>query len=132
LARYDALVARRAENAARLTAGLADLDDLIVPVQVRGRRHVWHQYTIRVRTSSGLSRDEFLARLTHRGVGAGVYYPRLITDYDVYRDHPAVQAGETPRAAQAAAEVVSLPVHQHLTEDQLDDIIAAVREAVAR
>ena len=130
LERYEQTVAARQDNAARLSDGLADLTNIIVPRQLPGRTHVWHQYTIRVIADGGLSRDDFVSALHRRGVGAGVYYPRLLRDYDAYRGHPRVGRSETPVAERVAREVVSLPVHTGLSSGEVDAIIEAVREVV--
>ena len=61
--------------------------------------------------------------LAERGVGCGVYYPRLVFDYDCYRDHPRSCPDDVPNAAAIAREVVSLPVHPFLTEADLDEIV---------
>ena len=69
---------------------------------------------------------------TRGGVGAGIYYPKLVFDYDCYRNRDDVHVGSYPVAERIVQEVVSLPVHPHLTKDQLDHIIATVADAVAR
>ena len=51
-------------------------------------------------------------------------------DYDCYRDHPLVGRDETPLAAATAGEVLSLPVHQHLSDADVDEVVVAVREAL--
>jgi dTDP-4-amino-4,6-dideoxygalactose transaminase len=51
-------------------------------------------------------------------------------DYDCYRTHPQVVVDPTPNAAAACTEVLSLPVHPHLTAADCDRIVTAVREAV--
>ena len=82
-----------------------------------GRTHVYHQYTIRVPGD----RDEFARRLADRGVGSGVYYPipnHRLPSFDLELDLP-----ETERAAR---EVLSLPVHPSLTDDDLKVIVDAV------
>jgi dTDP-4-amino-4,6-dideoxygalactose transaminase len=63
-------------------------------------------------------------------VGSGVYYPHVVFDYECYRGHPGVVADDVPGAFRAAAEVVSLPVHPHLTAGDLTTIVAATREVV--
>ena len=130
LAAYDSIVASRQSNAAYLNAGLADVRGIVVPAQQDGRRHVWHQYTVRVTPESGVSRDEFVARLGELGIGAGVYYPKLVFDYPTYRERDDVIIGEFPVAERIVQEVVSLPVHPHLTRDDLDRIIAGVASIV--
>jgi perosamine synthetase len=119
--------AARRRHAGVLSAGLADVEGLGLPVEPLGRRSVWHQYTIRVANGR---RDEVARRLIAAGIGVGVYYPRASYDYECYRSHPLVRIDRCPAAEAAASEVLSLPVHQYLTAPMLDDVIAAVREAM--
>lgn len=128
LATLAAQTERRRANAARLSEGLAQLEGIILPRTAPGRTHVWHQYTVRVTEACRVDRDGLAAGLAERGVGTGVYYPRVVFDYDCYRNHRAVRTAEVPNAARAARQVLSLPVHPHLTDDHLDRIIAAVKE----
>jgi perosamine synthetase len=130
LDRYDGMVGVRRANAAELSAGLAGIPGLRVPVALPGRSHVWHQYTVVVEDGAAVSRDELAAQLTERGVGCGVYYPRLVYDYDCYRDHPRVVPADVPVASRVAAGALSLPVHQYLSEADLDGIVTAVRDAM--
>lgn len=126
LARYGATLERRRHNAAQLTNGLRAVTGIAVPKQLPERTHVWHQYTIRVTEECTIGRDEFVAKLQEAGVGAGVYYPKLIGDYDAYRDHPRVSLSETPVAARVAQQVLSLPVHTALSNDDLKKIVETV------
>ena len=123
---YDDTVKRRRINAAKLIVGLKDVPGVVVPVEMPGRTHVWHQFTIRVTEDAAIGRDQFVATLLERGIGAGIYYPHLLFDYDAYRDHPLVKVTETPVAARVATQVVSLPVHTALSDEDLDEIIAVV------
>jgi dTDP-4-amino-4,6-dideoxygalactose transaminase len=127
---YDAVVEARQANAAQLRAGLAAVPGIVAPQQLDGRRHVWHQFTIRVTPESGIGRDEFVAKLGERGIGAGVYYPKLVFDYPTYRDRDDVVVGSYPVAERIVQEVVSLPVHPHLSHDDLDRIVDAVASIV--
>ncbi len=126
LENYDEVVERRRVNAAKLNVGLKDLPGIVVPVEMPGRTHVWHQFTIRVTEDAAVGRDQFVASLLKRGIGAGVYYPHLLFDYDAYRDHPLVKVTGTPVAARVATQVVSLPVHTALSDGDIDEIIAVV------
>jgi len=130
LRRLDDINKRRNENAARLTEGLTGVPGLLPPVVAPGRHHVWHQYTVRITADAALGRDEFVDALTERGVGAGVYYPRAVFDYDCYRDHPRVVVTDCPTTERVAAEVVSLPVHPKVGPDDLDTIVSTVREVL--
>jgi perosamine synthetase len=130
LAGYDAALAGRRGNAERLSTGLGDVAGLRVPRQMPGRGHVWHQYTVLLTDKAPVDREELIARLTELGVGSGVYYPRLVFDYECYRDHPRVIAEEMPVAQRVTERCLSLPVHQHLSESDVDTVIAAVREVM--
>jgi dTDP-4-amino-4,6-dideoxygalactose transaminase len=130
LSRYDAIVATRQRTAQKLSDGLAGLPGIVAPTQLEGRSHVWHQYTIRVTADAPIDRDEFVARLAEAGVGAGVYYPKLLFDYDAYRDHPRVIVSDTPVARRVASEVVSLPVHTDVTDDDVATIVDAIERLV--
>ena len=109
--------ARRA-NAASLTEELPEWVD--TPIEPEGRRHVYHQYTIRVE-----DRDALADHLESAGVGTGVYYPTPIHEQPVYDDVDC----DAPVAERAADEVLSLPVHPALSSSDIDDIVAAVAAA---
>ena len=121
---------RRAANAACLTEGLAGIPGLATPTVREGRVHAWHQYTVRITEGARLDRAGLQEALSARGVETGVYYPKAVAGYDLYRDHPSVDGAPMPNAERAAREVLSLPVHPFLEPKDLDTIVAAVREAL--
>jgi dTDP-4-amino-4,6-dideoxygalactose transaminase len=121
----------RERNAALLDEGLAGIDGVVTPVTREGRRHVYHQYTIRVTEHARLDRDALAQGLGQRGIGTGIYYPRIATDYECFRDHPRVVAGDVPNARRAAREVLSLPVHPAVTESDCARIVDAIRALLA-
>jgi dTDP-4-amino-4,6-dideoxygalactose transaminase len=128
LDRYPEIVGTRKRNAARLIEELADVPGVVVPHELPGRSHVWHQFTVRVTADARVNRDEFVEALGAEGIGCGVYYPQLLWDYDAYRDHPRVRRSPTPVAARVVTEVLSLPVHNALTDEDLSTIVAAVKK----
>jgi dTDP-4-amino-4,6-dideoxygalactose transaminase len=127
LARVDEIIEKRSKNARRLIAGLADIEGLKIPTVASGRTHVWHQFTVLIDPSCGCDRDTFVAKMLERGVTCGVYYPKLVFDYDCFRADPRVIVDDFPRASYAAANCVSLPVHQYLTTSEVDQIIDTAR-----
>ncbi len=128
VARLGEIVERRKGNARRLSEGLGDVPGLTVPRELPDRSHVWHQYTVLL--DETVDRDRVVADLAEAGVGAGVYYPRTVFDHDCYRDHPRVVVEEVPVAESVVRRCLSLPVHQHLTDEQLDTIVASLRRAL--
>lgn len=129
LGRYDEVVARRQGNADRLREGLGELDGLVLPQQLDGRRHVWHQFTVLVTDEAPVDRDALSEALSAAGIGSGIYYPKLVFDYACYREDPRVVAADVPIAQRVSSQCLSLPVHQHLSGPDIDRIIASVRAA---
>ena len=119
LKKLDGFNERRRENAKILSEGLNDVKGVLVPYVPEGMRHVFHQYTIRAQ-----KRDELKAHLEKDMIRAGVYYPRLITENPPLR--PFVRA-PLSQAEAATKEVLSLPVHPALSEDDLGRIIQSVK-----
>jgi dTDP-4-amino-4,6-dideoxygalactose transaminase len=105
--------AQRQRNAAYLDA---NLQGVVTPVVADGAVHVYHQYTVR-----SAHRDELEQRLTQAGVGFGVYYP--IPTHRLPSFGLDIELVETERAA---VEVLSLPVHPSLTDNDLATVVAAV------
>ncbi len=132
IGRISEINAARQTNAAALRAGLADIDGILLPAETKeGQTHVYHQFTIRVLPGGKLSRDEFVDTLIEEGVGCGVYYPKVVFDYDCYRDDKRVKPAEVPKATTIASEVVSLPVHPFLTEQELETICSTVKKVLS-
>ena len=118
LTKVNAWTAMRQANAAFLDANLRGVT---IPPVAEGATHVYHQYTIRVTDD----RDGFVAALkSEYNVGSGVYYP--IPNHRLPSLAPYAPGLELPETERAAREVVSLPVHPSLTQDDLERIVAAV------
>lgn len=127
LARLDEHNARRRRNAAQLTAGLRDLDWLAVPSAPRGHTHVYHQYTLRVPAV----RDRLARHLEAQGIATRVYYPSPIHKSPLYH---RLGFGDVmcPEAERAAEEVLSIPVHPALGEEEVHRIVQAIRAFTPR
>ena len=94
-----------------------------------GRGHVWHQYTVLVDEDAPVTRNDLVARLDQAGIGYGVYYPRVVFDYDCYRKHPRVITAPMPVAERVSRSCLSLPVHASLRDGDIDRIADAVESA---
>ncbi len=114
---------QRRAQAARYDQYLEGLP-LIRPTELPGTRHVYHQYTLRVGDGR---RDGLRAWLQERGIGCEVYYPLPLHLQEAFVDL-GYRPGDLPRAEQAAAEVLSLPIYPGLTEDQQRQVAHAIGE----
>ncbi|GAB2828807.1 DegT/DnrJ/EryC1/StrS family aminotransferase [Lentzea nigeriaca] len=130
LENLDQITKARQANADALNKGLAGIKGLQLPQVLPGRTHVWHQYTVLITDDAPVSRDEFAAKLTEKGIGNGTYYPKTVFDYDCYRDNPKVVISDVPVAERVARQALSLPVHPKLTDADLDTIVTTVREVL--
>lgn len=91
-----------------------------VPEVADGNSHVYAQYTIRVS-----NRDELGAALKAQGIPSAVYYPKCLHEQPVYAPL-GYEWGDFPESERASREVISLPMHPYLGEDELAQISAYV------
>lgn len=116
---------KRVAHATQLSSRMANIKGILLPRIQEDRTHVFHQYTIRVTDDANVKRDTLVDALRERGVGAGVYYPKPLHYYKHIADL-GYKVGDFPEAELASRQVVSLPVHPALTEED----IAAVANGV--
>ncbi|MGA8849171.1 MAG: DegT/DnrJ/EryC1/StrS family aminotransferase [Dehalococcoidia bacterium] len=125
LKKLDEFNRRRIEHARFLTETLSNFCGLITPFVTPDVKHVFHQFTIKVTGDFAMSRDELKQRLKDRGIMTEVYYPLPIHKQPLYKE--LGYNVSMPNAGKACAEVLSLPVHPLLTEEELDYIIETIR-----
>jgi perosamine synthetase len=123
------ILTQRSRNAEYLTANLDHIRGVTLPQHGEPGDHAWHQYTIRVQRSATMDRDRAAAKLAELGVETRVYYPKALSQYAFFVSHPRVVFMPTPRAEQAAEEVLSIPVHQWLSPSDLERVTHSVRAA---
>lgn len=122
LERLEERNASRRRNAARMTAAFDSLSWLLPPVEPAGHHHVYNQYTVRVPAV----RESLVRHLGARGVGSRVYYPQLIPHSPAYR--ALGYGGSFPVAEQLTKQVLSLPVHPALSDEDVAWVIESVRQ----
>lgn len=97
---------------------------LQLPFEPDGRRHVYHLYVVRVP-----QRERVRTALAERGVQTGLHYPIPLHRQPAFA-FLEIGEGAYPRAERAAAEVLSLPMHPHLTREQVAYVAEALRRAL--
>jgi dTDP-3-amino-3,4,6-trideoxy-alpha-D-glucose transaminase len=123
LRRLDEWNARRSAIAGRYLRELADVDVLEPPAVEPWAEPVWHLFVVR-----SASRDVLQERLAGAGIGTLIHYPVPVHLSPAFASG-AWPAGSLPLAERLAAEVLSLPIGPHLSDREVDAVVAAVRAA---
>ena len=115
---------KRIENAEYLTEHLKGISCIESPFVSPQVKHVFHQYTVRVKDGK---RNDVMNYLNQEGIGTGIHYPIPIYKQELYQnlgynDHWS----ETEKAA---SEVLSLPVHPSLSVEELEKIVITLEAA---
>jgi dTDP-4-amino-4,6-dideoxygalactose transaminase len=97
-----------------------------MPRVTEDRTHVFHQYTIRVRRGAA-ARDALQARMRESDIESAVFYPAPIHRQPLYQRLGYGNAS-LPVAERLAGEVLSLPVHPALRDDEIETVAGAVCE----
>ncbi|BDV44072.1 spore coat protein [Geotalea uraniireducens] len=133
LPKLDGFIARRTEIADFYTREFADVAELALPAYAPyEQRHAWHLYTPLVRIELlTIDRDRFMAELKARNIGTGLHY-KAIHHHEYYRKVMPVPAGSLPNADYASERILSLPLFPKMTLDDARDVVAAVKDVIAR
>ena len=100
-----------------------DLPEVMTPKRTQNSSHVFHQYTLRI---IGLDRNALQKHMMDNGAPAMIYYPVPLHQQKAYRDE-RYQNGDFPIAERLAIEVLSLPMHTELDQEQLEKITSTLR-----
>ena len=115
-ARYHALFAQ----AGLAEAGPYPVHGVVLPRELPGAKHVWHQYVIRAPRRDALR--EFLGA---RGIGSEIYYPLPLHQQEALKGLGYAE-GDFPEAERAAREVLALPIFPELREDEQQTVVGAI------
>lgn len=127
LKKIDRFNSARISNAQKITYGLKDIKGIRLPEAKNNNKHVFHQYTIRVTDEFKSSRDKLLLHLKENGINCGVYYPKPLHLHPHFMKL-GYKEGDFPVAEKMAKEVLSLPVHPSLAEEEIKFIINKIKE----
>jgi perosamine synthetase len=120
LEKLPAFVAKRRENAKRLTRILAKTDRLQLPEETKNRQHSWYLYTVRLKNATENERNKIVEELRQKDIGAEVYYANPVHLMPYCRERFGRR--KLPETEKAAKQVFSLPIHPSVTEAQVDYI----------
>ena len=126
LKRLDRNLARRRAVAARYAAAFREIPGVITPRVRHDVTHAWHLYPIRLDLARLTSdRAEVFRALRGENIGVNVHYIP-VHYHPYYRQRFGLRNGEFPIAEDAYARLISLPMFHGMTDEDVDDVIAAV------
>ena len=120
-------IACRKKAADFYDASLKNIRSLLLPVKTQYSEHTYHQYTLRC---TGCDRDWLKKNLAERGVPTMVYYPIPIHQQEAYKGLCINTLSNTGHSVSEllARQVLSLPMHTELDDDQLTFIVNSITD----
>jgi UDP-2-acetamido-2-deoxy-ribo-hexuluronate aminotransferase len=126
LAQINDYIANRQRAAAYYDQAFANHPNLTIPGRDPKSTHVFHQYTLVLK---GVDRAALQAKLQEKGIASMIYYPVPMHMQKAYTD-PRYKEGDFPVTEELSRNVISLPMHTELTEEQLAYITQGMLEAL--
>ncbi|MFO7654517.1 MAG: DegT/DnrJ/EryC1/StrS aminotransferase family protein [Candidatus Krumholzibacteriia bacterium] len=133
LQRLGQMQERRREIVAQYRHAFADLEALELPTERPEVDSAWHLFPVRLRLEAlpqGLDREGFIAAMTERNIGTSVHFiPIHLHPY--FRDRYEWRPEDFPVAYGAYQRLVSLPLNSVMSDEDVQDVVEAVREIVS-
>ena len=103
-------------------------DEVQVPTLLEEDRHVFNQFSIRVRSGK---RDALLQQLRANGVGCSIYYPVPLHLQDCF-ESLGYQEGDFPESEAASNDVIALPIFGELTESHQETVVRTISRVLGK
>ena len=130
LARSEWLLERRRAIAQRYTQAFSQWPEVETPANPEHVQHAWHLYILRLQIERlTITRDAFIDALTKANIGTSVHFIPLHL-HPFYRDTYHLVADDFPAALHAYQRAISLPIYPGMTDDDVEDVIAAVENVI--
>jgi dTDP-4-amino-4,6-dideoxygalactose transaminase len=100
---------------------LRDIPELTLPVRKNWARQVYHLFVVRTK-----ARDALAAHLQARAIQTGIHYPIALPKLQAYASFG--QADEEVFVNRSDAQLLSLPIGEHMTIDDVDVVVAGIRD----
>ena len=129
--KLEAFQVRRDALKARLDAGLKNIAELAFPAERSWGRHAHHLYPIVARTEMlRADRDVIMNAIQGENIGIGVHF-RAVHLHPFYVDTFGFRRGMFPNAEYYSDRAISLPIYPRMTDEDADDVVAAVRKVIS-
>jgi len=128
LKHVDATIEKRKVIDKTYREGLGATPGIRCHIQPEDGKANYSYFPILVDEKFSLTRDQLYEELRKNGINGRRYFYPLITEFDVYKDSPFVRRTRLPVAKRAADQVICLPIHPYLTNNDLQKIITIVNK----
>lgn len=128
LRRLDEMQARRREVWGWYTDRLGSDARFILPPEAEGIEHARHLFVLRLQDEAGIDRDGLIEKLRAHRIGATVHYDPLHL-HPAYRNRFGTREGMLPVTEKTAANILSLPLHSRMREEDVERVMGVVRRA---
>ena len=116
----------RRRNAQLYNSLLADVDDIITPIEADYAKHVYHIYAIRTK-----NRDSLKKVLAEKDIFCGIHYPVPIHLQDAYK-FLGYRKGSFPVAEGCAEQLLSLPMFAELSQEQINSVCYEIKYSMEK
>lgn len=114
----------RREKSNYLINLLANIEEILLPVETEYVKHVYQMFTIKVKTP--VIRDQFVTKLNECGIGASVHFFPPVHKHIPYKDYKC----ELPNTEVVSESIITLPMFPDITFEQLDQIQVAIKNSL--
>jgi perosamine synthetase len=118
----------RRDLAGRLTEALAEIPEVLAPVERPDNKHVYQMYTVRV--NNGLDRDEFVRNLNKKGIGASIHFFPPVHHMPPYSGEE-FKRDDLSVTEEVIREIVTLPMYPQMAADDLAYMIDSIQDTVS-
>ena len=127
LKQVDAAIEARHQVAIKYREALRDVEGITFWDDLPGVRHNYSYFPIFVDAAKyGMTRDELYFKMKEQGVLGRRYFYPLISDFSTYRSLPSATKENLPVATKMANEVICLPMHHALTDEDIERIMGCI------
>ncbi|MCC6142570.1 MAG: aminotransferase class I/II-fold pyridoxal phosphate-dependent enzyme [Candidatus Hydrogenedentes bacterium] len=129
--RFDQFMAARRRLAEIYLTALRDVDEIALPTLDPDVDHAWHLFIVRFRLDRlTRTRDELAHDLRRENIGTGIHFYGLHL-HQYYREVLGMKPEDLPNATAASRDILSLPLHPQLTEQDVHDVVEALKKVLA-
>jgi len=131
LGKIEQFLRRREEIVLRYDRALGEMGQVIRPGRCPDGRSAWHLYVVRLRGASAHRRREVFNAMREAGIGVNVHYlPVYLHPYYLQADQLRCSPGLCPEAEAYYREALTLPLFPGMSDDDVDDVVAALDGAL--